>query len=350
MKHAKHHAMYKHYFNHANIVYGSTIVAHIALFPLFISINAPYIIPVLSLAFISSLVALYLNIKEHFGLAAFIYLFFLVIHTTVEVIVFGLAPGFHYYYFNIATLIVFTPWKQSYKLLGVLLQIVLFITVLVNVRGTVPLHALSPELILFFQIINIAFNIIGVSNSANYYINIASDAQEKLSEQASTDALTQLTNRMGLWHFIHDVLPTFETPNIGTLLIDIDHFKSINDSYGHQCGDAILKEIALIIKSHTASSGLAVRYGGEEFLVLDAIDSPFALQTLAESMRKAIESTPFIFSGTSVPVTVSIGALYSTTQKVNFDSLFSHVDALLYQAKNDGRNRVTISTYIEDSL
>lgn len=152
------------------------------------------------------------------------------------------------------------------------------------------------------------------------------------------DALTGLYNRNGLNQFVADQAKSGNDSPITILLLDIDHFKSINDSYGHVTGDAILKRLAEQMKRQSRETDCLARWGGEEFVVLLSGVRKAEAAILAERMRKSIESLPHPEIGDK-PVTVSIG-VGCLDRGLGFNRSFEQVDAALYRAKSKGRNRV----------
>jgi len=126
----------------------------------------------------------------------------------------------------------------------------------------------------------------------------------------------------------------------GLLMLDLDHFKEVNDTYGHLAGDAVLREAARVIQV-VRSYDLVGRHGGEEFLVvLPGCDSNQVLQS-AERVRAIIEATPIIVDRFAIRVTVSVGAT-SATSGTSQKELLGIADAALYQAKNAGRIRTVL--------
>ncbi|AEI44805.1 sensor domain-containing diguanylate cyclase [Paenibacillus mucilaginosus] len=157
---------------------------------------------------------------------------------------------------------------------------------------------------------------------------------DRMSEQARTDGLTGLANRVCLEERVADM----ETGNqpYALLVLDIDHFKSVNDVYGHQTGDEALVHLARMISLEAGGESFAFRFGGEEFVVLlpgggleDGLD-------LAERIRSRMEHT---VSPTGRPITVSIGAAACPRHGETFGEVFERADQALYQAKRSGRNR-----------
>lgn len=167
---------------------------------------------------------------------------------------------------------------------------------------------------------------------------------EHTIELAVTDGLTGLNNRRYLDNHLKLL---FDRANargraLSVCLTDIDRFKSINDTYGHDAGDEVLKELAVRIRSTVRGADLACRYGGEEFVVVMPDTSLDMAATIAERLRGAIEGKPFHLSasGIDLNVTASLGiaALSATVQTPT--QLMKSADQALYEAKNAGRNRV----------
>jgi len=167
---------------------------------------------------------------------------------------------------------------------------------------------------------------------------------EKSVLLASYDPLTGAYNRQEGLKVIRALLKKaeFEQKNVCLLLLDIDHFKKINDTYGHDVGDIVLREVVSIIRSSIRNKDIVVRWGGEEFLI--AIDSvpPEKAREIAERIRRNVESTPIVINDKlKIRVTVSIGVACTEREGTYFfDELFNIADKRLYRAKRAGRNTV----------
>ena len=130
-----------------------------------------------------------------------------------------------------------------------------------------------------------------------------------------------------------------------SLLCDIDHFKKINDNYGHLTGDLVLQEVARRLRSAVRDSDAVGRYGGEEFLIVFNDCHQSALQARADAIRTIVSSTPILANTHRVPVTVSIGASSCEVhdKETSIEQILASADAALYEAKRQGRNRALLS-------
>jgi diguanylate cyclase (GGDEF)-like protein len=164
-----------------------------------------------------------------------------------------------------------------------------------------------------------------------------------LKQEASTDFLTGLLNRRQA-DFLLDYGAARARRSgdpLGFIMIDLDHFKNVNDTLGHQAGDAVLVHAAQMFKSRMRDSDILARYGGEEFLVVVAEASPEGIVALADDLRRLIEQNPTGYGGSPIPVTASFGVAISLVNtEVAIQECIGKADAALYAAKSLGRNRV----------
>jgi two-component system, cell cycle response regulator len=171
-----------------------------------------------------------------------------------------------------------------------------------------------------------------------YHINI--------TNAAHMDKLTGLFNRK----YISEVLEVeFKRAkalhsNISVVLFDIDNFKKINDTYGHDCGDYVLSTLGAQVKaSGLRERDLAGRYGGEEFIVVLANSNTQQASDVAERIRKKIENFGFEYEGTKIPVTVSLGVASIRKDFHLGSDIYKEADKALYESKRNGKNRVTVA-------
>jgi diguanylate cyclase (GGDEF)-like protein len=171
---------------------------------------------------------------------------------------------------------------------------------------------------------------------------IEAQYHEQIVQLATLDALTGAHNKR---YFEETSKKAFtasrqtSTP-LALVLFDIDHFKKINDTLGHSAGDAVLSQVAQIVRARLRKRDIFCRVGGEEFaLVLEGTSLADA-RGAAESLRGAIETAPLVFEGSKIPVTTSFGVAGIEATDASAEALYNRADVRLYEAKRSGRNRV----------
>jgi len=168
-------------------------------------------------------------------------------------------------------------------------------------------------------------------------------SNELLKELSNTDPLTHLNNRRYLEKALNSELLRAERTGdcISLVMLDIDHFKKINDTYGHQNGDLVLSAIAEATQTHLRCYDIAARYGGEEFVLVLPGTSLAGGEEVAERLREEVEALSFSSPLDKLSVTISLGvALFPSPLVDDFESLIRQADEALYRAKQKGRNRV----------
>jgi diguanylate cyclase (GGDEF)-like protein/PAS domain S-box-containing protein len=171
--------------------------------------------------------------------------------------------------------------------------------------------------------------------------------RDVLKEQAMIDPLTGLYNRRFLEEYLElELLRAARCRRpFALLMLDADHFKRFNDTFGHQAGDVILREIAQVLRNQTPPGGMACRFGGEELIVVCPETSLDEAMARAERIRQAVESLVVSDHGQPLgKVTVSIGVAAAPSRGASATELLQAADKALYQAKHNGRNRIVCST------
>lgn len=176
--------------------------------------------------------------------------------------------------------------------------------------------------------------------------NIEAITNREMNEKAVKDGLTGAYTKGALLERGPELIKRSQVLNeeLSLIVLDIDHFKKINDQHGHAAGDHILKEMSAIVSTKVVrSQDFFARYGGEEFVILLAHTPLRAAAEVSERIRATIESTAFQFDGKRIPVTVSVGVATRKPAEEDWDTFFKRADTALYHSKQNGRNRVTIS-------
>ena len=171
----------------------------------------------------------------------------------------------------------------------------------------------------------------------------------KIRELSNKDYLTGLYNR----RYFFDVGAKLfsarkrKDEEIAVAILDIDHFKKVNDCYGHDAGDLVLQSVARVLANGFEDPSIVARFGGEEFCVLTIVEDRKSIADIFERLRKAVEEHVVKADGKKIRTTISIGVSMGLTDSL--ESMIGKADTMLYRSKNEGRNRVTLHCYGETS-
>jgi diguanylate cyclase (GGDEF)-like protein len=203
--------------------------------------------------------------------------------------------------------------------------------------GNIALSALVQD---FLPLLLLAILLAGVLTAALWLV-MRWVLLPRLSRVAQTDGLTKLMNRAAFMEYAMDLLAEAEERGdpLVFAIMDVDHFKRINDTYGHDCGDVALVSVSAVLATVMREDDHVCRFGGEEFALLLAVDQEPGRKVL-ERLRLQLEMSRVAYDGREIPVTVSIGAASTTECGYNLDYLYTSADRSLYVAKQGGRNRV----------
>jgi diguanylate cyclase (GGDEF)-like protein len=175
-------------------------------------------------------------------------------------------------------------------------------------------------------------------------IEVLENELQKVKKEAKTDALTNMLNKKAL----NDELKKQEEfykrfkRNYSVIFFDIDHFKNVNDTYGHDAGDVILKSVGLILNRYSRDIDIVGRFGGEEFIIIAPETEKEGAYKFADKIRQVIEKTKFMYKKTRIKITISAGV--AERKEVNsMEEIVKLADERLYKAKNSGRNRVEVN-------
>jgi polar amino acid transport system substrate-binding protein len=170
------------------------------------------------------------------------------------------------------------------------------------------------------------------------------ELQNKLLEQAHRDPMTNLYNR----RYFHEVSSTIlqiaqrENSNISLIMIDIDNFKLINDTYGHAIGDEVIKKLAQLLQDNVRLSDVVCRFGGEEFVILLPDTDIKGAQKIASKIREVVEKNTLFIEKKSIKFTISLGVASLLSHTDNIESILKRADKALYEAKESGKNKTVV--------
>lgn len=167
---------------------------------------------------------------------------------------------------------------------------------------------------------------------------------QSLEKEVLLDPLTGIHNRRAYEKRLLEEFAHYKSLGhcFSMLMIDIDHFKRVNDQYGHRAGDRCLQEFTKLVKHILRGADFLARYGGEEFVVILPGTDAKGIGIVSEKIRHLVEKARFTIRDKSIPITVSIGGSHARPEDTNTESIFNRVDTALYKAKQTGRNRVVL--------
>lgn len=201
-------------------------------------------------------------------------------------------------------------------------------------QNTLALHPV--QLIAFIATMSTA-----LLGSIGFVLMVKERTDSEIMHLAMTDSLTQIPNRRALMDYAEHAIARRSGLPLALLMIDVDHFKLINDTHGHQTGDEVLCKLAALLEGRLRGQDLLGRYGGEEFCVIAPDTDSRGALVLAESLRKIIASASFAATSGELSVSVSIGiSNCPSTARRALKDMLAEADAALYDAKQTGRNKV----------
>lgn len=196
---------------------------------------------------------------------------------------------------------------------------------------------------LFMSLINMAVTTVSLTAAVTLYMSYVNTIVDELRTQSETDSLTGLLNRRGFEMQAAKLFNEQRQLPLVMIVADIDHFKQINDTYGHAAGDKVLKHLAQLMRTGVRQSDLCGRVGGEEFCILMPGAQLPVGRLSAENVRSVFSQTAKLLVGLDKPLTASFGVCEARVGE-SYQALFERADAALYAAKHQGRDRVCTRT------
>jgi diguanylate cyclase (GGDEF)-like protein len=282
--------------------------------------------------------------QDRVGAAMFLMISEVAGHAILAVIAIGWDSGFHYYL--LITIPVFLANQVNrwpFKITLATLIGAAYVALDWYWHHATPAFQIDATTLAYLHRFNLVTTIAILSGFTVLYVHLITQAEERLHELATTDSLTGLMNRRSLLATLeHEQARRARKPHaLSLILVDIDHFKKLNDTFGHNMGDWALQAVAEVLKQGVRDMDYVARWGGEEFLIiLPFADTAVALP-VAERLRQNIAALRFPVKNHELRVTATLGlAELGTTELA--DAAIQRADAALYKGKNDGRDRVVV--------
>lgn len=332
---------YRFYF-FMSIMYILAVLLHaVLLFPLYFMLDN-------RITFVSDAVCILVDIlcfillrRGRINVSLLLFVSAITAHTSLAIIVFGGSSSLSMFFISMYALVFFSHWKMVYKILSGI--VILFITVGLSIYTlyAAPMTPLSQGQLVYWNCSNLVLNFFIVGYGIYYFSLIVNSTEKKLKYDAEHDVLTGVLNRNAIMRILISNIVMKKTSMISVIMCDLDHFKAVNDTYGHLAGDEVLKSISRIIGTGLREVDSLGRFGGEEFIIILPGCQLSSALGVAERIRRLIESAEIPTSSGDLKVTVSLGvaSLWGGREE-DTGRLIESADIALYRAKNGGRNRV----------
>ncbi|MFT3856545.1 MAG: GGDEF domain-containing protein [Aquabacterium sp.] len=266
-------------------------------------------------------------------------------HAVLAVAVLGWDTGFHYYILLVIPVAVISSIRpvglKAATVLGVMLT---YLGLDIAFRHQGPAKALSTAVIDGLHYFNVVGVMVILIFLAGYYYFLIDKAATALREMAGTDPLTRLRNRRSMMELIRREESRVRRgqPYLSFILCDLDHFKGINDTLGHDAGDAVLKQASEVLMSGVRDVDFVARWGGEEFLVVLPDTDTEGARLVAERLRQKLEQAAFDHGQRPIRMTMTQG-IATLQPEESADQAITRADTALYDGKRGGRNRVVLA-------
>lgn len=317
----------------------------IAFFFLFHALGSP-ILAWVNVVSVGMYAGAYYALKYRYNRTAVVLIWSeVLIHAALGIILIGWDSGFHYYLLMfIPAICVSAP--RRWAIVALLSLWAYYVALDVLMWSIQPLQPIPQSALHLVQLFNLSVVFAMFSYLASYYLRMVVLAQRKLRQMATTDSLTGLFNRRHMAYLAEKELSRFQRSGhpVSFLLLDVDHFKTINDRHGHEVGDRVLSAVADLIRGELRTQDLIGRWGGEEFLAILPDTDAAKAQASAERIRNAFLSRNWNpITGEDLNVTISIG-VSELRAGDDLSTAVSRADMALYKGKTGGRNRVELET------
>ena len=326
------------------------LITHVFLMGLYVFVDAKILMIYNSLSIAAYIYFLGCGSKKTVSFANFTFIEIL-IHMILAVAAFGWAPGFQNWSYGLICaffLPSLDPTNQKMTtrrpiIIGIIFIAIYYSLLIYLLLTDITIYTLNYLIIDTLFIFNTSITFFGIIGFTYFYVKKSYIIEYELSKRANYDELTSLYNRYALNYIGNSRLKSLDKKQakLDVAIIDIDHFKNINDTYGHKAGDVVLEKLARILRMYSIKEIKCGRWGGEEFIIIsnESLTHEEFIQSI-EDLRKYVEEHPInIGSNNNINITISAGIAQGTC-KQNLERVVSLADKNLYKAKESGRNRV----------
>ena len=262
------------------------------------------------------------------------------IHAALGTLLIGWDSGFHYFLLMFIPALFATMRQRSAWTLAICLW-AYYVGMYVLMWFVDPLQPISANALLYVNIFNFTIVFLMFSYLTMFYVLTVTRAHRRLARMATTDPLTGLFNRRHMVELTEKLLAREQRQpgNLTLMLMDLDHFKEINDQYGHESGDRVLERVATLLREQGREQDFVGRWGGEEFLVVMPETDPVQAQAAGERIRAAVQAMDWKDVQSGLQVTLCVGVT-QLSEEESFSNAIARADRALYRGKAHGRNRV----------
>lgn len=258
----------------------------------------------------------------------------------------GTYSGFNYYIVLLSTLPFLTFGDSNViRITKSVLIIIVFIVLDIVFTDYVPPYILNEIYLSNLRIFNVSVFITTIVLVPLFFSKVSYDNRKKLEHASTTDELTGLYNRRLFTHIAENELKDTKRNGLllSIILFDIDNFKTINDSFGHSCGDQALTNLAAILRQTVRPKDILSRWGGEEFIILLPDTDINRAEVVAERLRINVENLKMVCQENKISMTITLGLASNKTNNESLDKLIEQADNAMYLGKTRGKNRYVIA-------
>ena len=328
------------FWKHIITIVQIAFAIHVLLFILFTAMNIPLLYFGNGLSIVAYMVCLRAIKRERYGFAGVLMCSEIILHAMLATWVLGWDSNFHFYLFCIVPIIAFSFQNAPRQHNALNVSIVVVAVGGFALRGHMSSDShLSPDLLNAFGIINTLVAVSILLHATRLSVRYTLSMQYNLFDSANRDTLTQLYTRRRILDRVQQMARKTQTSPTALILLDVDHFKRINDRYGHDQGDIVLQRIAGALGRNIRALDLAARWGGEEFLILMPQTRLEEARGVAERILENIRESAGLAEPTPHTVTATL-AVVEVQAEESFDHALLRADQALYLGKQQGRDRV----------